>query len=374
MKICRVTQAIYPYVIGGSPTHCHELSNNQSTDHSSVLVLTVRRNNQIDSPTVNYDLKQFGWMRMPWDVAGMENPITPGLWWHLLRTDYDVLHAHSHLFFTSALALITNKMKGKPSVLTIHGVRAVRQSSVNLFQELWMQLVARYLFKLTDRIICLTPADAHEISHYGVPPEKIQLIPNGIDTTLFHPQDTHDGYLLWVGRFVEEKGLRYLVDAIQQLTPTNPNLRVVLVGDGPLRPHIINQIHTKGLDQHFELHRNCSQREIAALMRNCTAFVLPSLQEGFPKSLLEAMACARPVITTSSLTDIVGDAGITIPPKSVEALSQAILTVLTNPATQHTAGLQGRHYVETKWSWPIVTDQTNRLYQTIVQGAHHDDL
>jgi glycosyltransferase involved in cell wall biosynthesis len=368
MKICRVTQAIYPYVVGGSPTHCHELSNKQENDHSEVKVYTVRRDGKVDSPSVNYALRQFRWMRMPWDFSGMENPFLPGLLLSILRSDYDVLHAHSHLFFTSMIAIIANKIKGKPSVITVHGVRAVRQSSINFFQEAWMQLLGRYLFRLVDRIICLTQADADEIRRYGVPSEKIAIIPNGIDTRLFQPHDHHDGYMLWVGRFVKEKGLTYLVDAMQNVVHEHPDARMVLVGDGPLKADIIRKIKEKGLSSHFELKENVPQAEIAELMGACEVFVLPSIQEGFPKSVLEAMASGRPVITTKSLDSIVGDAGLTITPRSVDELTQAMNTYLEDPAKREQAGELGRSYVEEQWSWDVVTKQIDDVYETISQG------
>jgi glycosyltransferase involved in cell wall biosynthesis len=368
MKICRVTQAIYPYVVGGSPTHCHELSNNQTNDHSQVTVFTVRRDTKVDAPPVSYKLRQCWWMHMPWDFFGMENPVAPGLGLRVLREDYDVLHAHSHLFFTSTLAIIANKIKGKPSVITVHGVRAVRQSSVNFFQEAWIRLLSRYLFRLVDKVICLTQVDADEIAQYGVPPEKISVIPNGIDTTLFHPRDNHDGYMLWVGRFVSEKGLIYLVDAMEQVAKEYPDTHMVLVGDGPLKDDITTRIQIKGLEQNFDLREKCPQSEIAELMGSCEVFILPSIQEGFPKSLLEAMASGRPVITTSSLAGIVGEAGLVVTPQSVDELSQAMLTYLSDPAKREAAGTKGRSYVEANWSWDVVTEQINNIYQTITQG------
>lgn len=333
-----------------------------------MLVYTPQRDQQVDSPSVKYTLRQCKWIRLPWDYSGMENPISPSLGWRILHSDYDVLHAHSHLFFTSVMAILLNRIKQKPSVLTIHGVRAVRQSSVNLFQELWMQFLGRYLFRLVDQIICLTPADAEEISRYGVPAEKIKVIPNGINTHLFQPQVMHDDYMLWVGRFVAEKGLTYLVDAMEQVVKAYPDAHMILVGDGPRKNEIIERIKDKGLEEHFKFKSNCPQSEIAKLMAGCEMFILPSLQEGFPKSLLEAMACGRAVITTQSLADIVRDAGITVKPRSVEQLHQAMLAYLTDPAKREEAGERGRSYVEQNWSWDVITQQINGVYEDLVQG------
>jgi len=366
MKIYRVTQALYPYVVGGSPIHCHELSYYQSKKNYQVTVLTPKRNSKTKGLTINYNLKQFKWFRMPWDFFGMENPICPGLWWELLRSDFDLLHTHSHLFFTTFFSVIISKIKNKPSVVTVHGVKAVRNKATNLFQEFWLQVLSRYIFKMSDKIICLTKADAEEIKNYGADAEKIEIISNGINTQLFSPCDYHNNYILWVGRFVEEKGLKYLVDAVGDIIEDFLNKKFVLVGEGPLRGEIEARIYKKNLSKFFEIRNNCLQEEIAKLMKECELFVLPSLQEGFPKSLLEAMACGKPVITTNGLKEIVGDAGITVTPGSVEELKTALKTFLSDPSKEKRSGEQGRKYVERNWSWDIVSKKIDVVYMSLL--------
>lgn len=370
MKIYHTTQAIYPYVIGGEPTQCHEISNFQSI-HNQVTVLTVKRNSKIEDVNCNYILKQFIWFKMPWDFFGMENPICPGLWWKLLKSDFDVLHTHSQLFFITFFSTIISKIKNKPNIITVHGVKAVRDKTTNLLQEIWLQILSRYIFKITDKIQCMTLNDAKKIQRYGVNNKKIVIIPNGIDTHLFKPDNLgnkHNDFILWVGRFVEEKGLKYLVDAIEDVVKDFPIKKVLLVGEGPLRENIQSQIHGKGLDKFFEIRNNCSQKEIAVLMKECELFVLPSLQEGFPKSILEAMACGKPVITTNSLKEIIGNAGITIKEGSTEELKNAIKFLLSNPSEERKLGMQGRKYVEENCSWDIVNKKIEEVYKSLLKG------
>ena len=366
MKICRVTQALYPYVIGGSPIHCHELSNCQSTDGHQVTVLTVKRGAKVEEIACHYYLKQFRWFKMPWDFLGMENPICPGMWWELFKSDFDLIHTHSHLFFTTLVSVIISKIKNKPCVVTVHGVRAVRDKATNLFQEVWLKLFSRLIFKITEKIICLTQADADEIKNYGVQEEKVVVIPNGIDTQLFNQYNFHNDYILWVGRFVEEKGLKYLVEALEGVANVFPNKRVVLVGDGPLKQEIMIKVNKKGLNNMFEYKENCSQQEIAKLMKSCELFVLPSLKEGFPKCLLEAMACGKPVITTKGLKEIVNGAGVTVNSKNPEELRNAITDILFNPLDAKKMGLIGRTKVEQNWSWSIVSNRLEEIYQQVV--------
>ena len=367
MKICRVTQALYPYVVGGSPIHCHELSNFQSSKGHKVTVLTPKRETKIENCKIKYKLKQFFWYKMPWDFLGMENPFSPKLWYSLLKEDFDILHAHSHLFFTTFFSVIIAKMKKKPAIVTIHGVRAVRDTATNFFQEIWLNLFSRYIFKIADKIICLTNEDAKEIKKYGAGDKDIIVLSNGIDTDLFKPSDKNNNSVLWIGRFVEEKGLKYLVDASVDLIDKHKDIEFVLVGDGPLKDQIKNLTKELNLFDHFMFLDFVPQSNIAELMKSCGVFVLPSLQEGFPKSILEAMACAKPIITTNGLAEIVQDCGIIVEEENSKELTKAIDILITNSSERIKRGKVGRKYVKDRWSWDILEEKIADVYESVLR-------
>ena len=81
-----------------------------------------------------------------------------------------------------------------------------------------------------------------------------------------------------------------------------------------------------------------AQALVAARLRACELFVLPSIKEGFPISLVEAMACGKPVVTTTGLEEVVGEGGATVPPRDPKALAKAILSYLLDPAKARAAG------------------------------------
>jgi glycosyltransferase involved in cell wall biosynthesis len=366
MKICRVIHAVYPYKIGGSVIHCHELSNFQSKYGHNVSVLTANNGKPIENVECYYNLKKFYQVKMPWDLIGMENPICPGLWIEILKGDYDLIHAHSHLFFITLFSIIFGKIKNIPSIVTVHGVRAKRDKVTNLLQEIWLKIFSRLIFKMTKKVICLTNNDANEIIKYGAKREKIEIISNGININLFNNGKSNEKYILWVGRYVEEKGLKYLVNAIEKLITEIPDIKVILVGDGPLKPEIIKSIKEKNLVTKFKFINNCSQIEIAKLMSKCEVFVLPSLKEGFPKSLLEAMASRKPVIASRELKDIIENSGIVVRPTNVIELKDAIKQIITNPKIANQLGLNGRKKVEDKWSWNVVCNKIEMSYNEII--------
>ena len=363
MKIFRVTHSLYPYDIGGLPTHCHELSNFQVNSGNSVVVLTAKRRKKLEEVGQDYQLKQFKWIKMPWDFFGMENPICPRLWIYVLKNDFDILHAHSHLFFTSLFSAIICKIKRKPIVVTVHGVKAQRDRVTNFFQEVWITFFSRLIFNFANTIICLTTSDAKEIQKYGAKKTKIKIISNGINTELFERCDSNDNYLLWVGRYVPEKGLTYLVDALIEIFKEFKDKKIYLIGEGPLKNEIERKIRNNNLENFFILRNNCTQKEIADLMKKCEVYLLPSLKEGFPKSILEAISCGKPVITTNSLKEIVGVAGITVQPGNIKELENAIREVLSNPLKWRQSASIECEYLKKNWSWDIISPKIVKIYE-----------
>ena len=103
-------------------------------------------------------------------------------------------------------------------------------------------------------------------------------------------------------------------------------------------------------------------------MKKCELFVLPSLQEGFPKSLLEAMACGKPVITTKNLKEIVDGGGITVETTNVEELMGAIKRIISSSSSERTMmGDKGRRLVEQNWSWEIVGRKIEGVYNSLIK-------
>ena len=129
---------------------------------------------------------------------------------------------------------------------------------------------------------------------------KIRLIPNAVDTTIFKPSSNRESNLIvWVGRFVNEKGLEYLVEAAKIVADSFSEARFLLIGYGPLKEDILRLVHKLKLEDFVRLVGPLSRIEIARILGKATIFVIPSLKEGMPLALLEAMASGAAVIGTN---------------------------------------------------------------------------
>ncbi|HUR24806.1 MAG TPA: glycosyltransferase family 4 protein [Candidatus Thermoplasmatota archaeon] len=341
-SVCMVTQALYPDILGGSPILVHLLGNAIAKRGIGVEVHTVDYGRPAEADvevTRYYRLFRHPFMRMPWDAIGTAgNPFV----WHMRRaarrSAAPVVHLHSHLFFTSVFAAAGARRSGKAIVVSVHGVRAVRSRLVNALQEVWIQTFARWIFRRADRIICTSTADRAEVLRYGANVESLVTLWNSPDEDLFHPGPEDGLNVVWLGRHVEEKGLSYLVEAWNGVAQRCPTAKLILVGDGPLRAAREEQVRRLGLSRNVRFESFRPQAEVATLLRAAAVFVLPSLREGFPISVVEAMACGKPVVTTSGLAEIVGGGGTTVPARDPAALADALIRYLLDASLRRRTG------------------------------------
>jgi len=198
----------------------------------------------------------------------------------------------------------------------------------------------------------------------GVPADKIAVIPNGVDTRRYRRRGERektraalglaasDQAVAVVATFKEQKGHRYLIEAAATLAADFPRLRYLLIGDGQLRDDLERRIAATGLAGQFQLLG--LRPDVPDLLAAADLFVLPSLWEGLPMALVEAMAAGLPVVATevSGTRGVVvhGETGLLVPPGDGAALARAITALLCDPVLAAGMGVAGRRRVETHYS------------------------
>jgi starch synthase len=204
--------------------------------------------------------------------------------------------------------------------------------------------------RMTDRFVALSPSITRCLVEEGVDPCRIEEFSYGVDCNRFHPladgARRGDGVVfLYAGRLVQEKGLVHLVRALRQL-PDTARLRVI--GRGGTSHKIRRAVEVLGLQARVEFVEWVDYTAMPEVMRTADVFVMPSLptpywEEQLGFSLIEAMASGIPVVSTrsGSIPDVVGDAGILVPPYDVDALADAMRALL-DPARRAAMGAVGR--------------------------------
>ena len=371
MKILRVVSDLYPSVVGGVELHAHEMSRLQAGEGHDVTTLTRR----IDpGQPLSEDRDGYHIIRTDAAFCPFGNAISlPQLPLLLKRWDsYDIIHAHSHLFFSTILCTLARKFRSTPLVVTNHGL--VSQTAPCWLQRLYLHTIGKWVFRSADAVICYTKAELDRTIALGISPDKIHVIHNGIDTNLFTPSDriSSKKQLLWIGRFTPGKGVEYLLKGFQIFSRDFPDYVLVMVGRGPLRDDFIEIIREWGLTDKIILREFIPNEELPSLYHESALFVLPSLEEGVPRTILEAMACGKPVVCTAlpQLVDIVSGCGILIPPGDAEALADALSELISNPNLARDLGQSAGAKAALRYSWDDTVSKTMDIYTSLTHPAY----
>jgi glycosyltransferase involved in cell wall biosynthesis len=188
--------------------------------------------------------------------------------------------------------------------------------------------------------------------------EHIAVVHCGVDTDLFTPparRENETFTIVTVAALEEKKGHRYLVEALQKVAAEGIALRCLLVGEGPLRQTLLQQIHEAGLQERVTLTGGLPRQEVLSLLRSADVMVLPSIrlesgkQEGIPVALMEGMAMELPVIASriSGVPELVDDGvnGLLVPEKDAQALAAAILVLARDSECRRRLGENARQKV-----------------------------
>lgn len=249
----------------------------------------------------------------------------------------------------------------------------------------------KYLYKILDRfseqfvdrfLVVSTVLERIMVQDHGVAKEKVMKIYNGIETDHYKPEAMEeqrdrirrefsikdDECLIGaVGRLVWQKGFEYFLQSIPKLYQTIPNVRFILVGEGPFRKDLEDQTCSLGITGKIVFTGQRS--DIRDMMAAMDVVVIPSLLEGFPMVTLEAMAMGKAIVATAidGITEQITDGveGLLTPPRDSRALTQAITTLATDRERRRVLGHAARKRVVSDFSVRTMIDKTLKVYETL---------
>jgi glycosyltransferase involved in cell wall biosynthesis len=302
---------------------------------------------------------------------------------------FDIIHDNQSLGY----GLLLMRRLNIPVIATIHHPLPIdRQADLeqaNGLRERWrikkfysfirMQaFVARRL----DRIITVSQRSAKDTNlFFKVSADKLRMVYNGIDTEIYNMNEAarqnRDGLIMVGNTDDRKKGILYLLKALQLLRADGIKLTIVddaerhsLYTDdaGPLPSHGLKLVKKLNLDGMVHFSGRLTREELAQHYSAAQIAVVPSLYEGFGLPAAEAMACGTPVISTTggALPEVVGDAGILVPPGSADALAAAIRQLLHDKQAQQRMSEAGRKRVEEKFNWEQAARKTLEVYQEVL--------
>jgi glycosyltransferase involved in cell wall biosynthesis len=271
---------------------------------------------------------------------------------------------------------------GLPVVATVHHPlsvdrrasfrrdRSVREAlGTAEFHPVGMQAaVARRL----ERVITSSRASARQIERdFGVAPERLRMLGNGIDTDLFRPDPAVPRAaveLLCVGRASDpNKGVTLLIEALAQLPP---EVRLVLVDEDHAGHEGRRRAAALGIGDRLTITGRLDRAELVRRYRQAALVVVPSLYEGFGLPAVEAMACGTPVVAAAAgaLPEVMatGGGGLVVPRGDAGALAKGIATLLEQPAARQRLGAEARPRIEAAYAWRRVAERTAEVYRELL--------
>jgi glycosyltransferase involved in cell wall biosynthesis len=236
--------------------------------------------------------------------------------------------------------------------------------------------VNRFVFDRVDRIIAVSADLAEKARQMGADETRLQVIRNGVDVAQFTPLFTPPGSeIVWVGRMVPVKGLEYLIQAMPTVFRAVPEARLILVGDGPLRPALQSQVEELGITDVVRFVGLTHHSRVIEYLQSASMLVLPSLSEGCPLVVLEAFAAGTPVVASrvGGVPEVVaeGESGLLVSPADPAALAEAIIELLTDSQKRERFARAGRSRVERELSWDSVATETCQVYADVAGGNGH---
>lgn len=285
---------------------------------------------------------------------------------------YDIVHFHAE---GPCFMLWLPKLFGKRCIATIHGLDHQR-AKWGKFASWYIRSGEKCAVKFADEIIVLSK----NVQDYFKEAYKRDtvFIPNGVTpATVAEVSEvaekfglSKDGYILYLGRLVPEKGITYLIDAYKIL---NTDKKLVIAGGSSDTKTYEEELHTMAANNPNIIFTGFVQgRILEELYSNAYIYVLPSDLEGMPLSLLEAMSYGNCCVTSDipECSDVIGEHGVTFKKGHIEDLAEKIQMLCDSPEKLEDYRKDAAEYICRKYNWDDVTDQTLNLYGA--GGKEHD--
>jgi N-acetyl-alpha-D-glucosaminyl L-malate synthase BshA len=288
----------------------------------------------------------------------------------------DLLHAHVWNPASCRYAFSAASSRKIPIVTTEHD-----PFKLSLIKNIFK----KNSLKKTKTVVTVSAANQKVLKElYPEFKGKFVVIPNGIDTTWWHSQflrftdldrkkikeelflaNENSLIIISVAELHERKGLKYLIEAIPEVSAKFPNIKLVIVGEGPERNELEKLVKKLGIENHVTLTGR--QKEIPKLLKCADIFVLPSRREAFGLVILEAMITGLPVIAsaTGGIPEIITDkkTGILVEPKNSAEISAALIDLIAHPEKRQKLSAAGEKLVHEKFEAKKMAEEYEKIYE-----------
>ena len=307
-----------------------------------------------------------------------------------IQKNYDVIHLQGAFWsFIPLQAIIWKKVLHikTPMIMTTHAyipekqkmlISALKEAFRNFDLDMILNGIKCLPYRRLDKVLCQSELERKfVVETFKLDEQKAVTIPNGIDlrryeipTYNFKEKNSlkRKFMILYVGQLIKMKGIPYLFQAIKILKTKGLDCDLVLVSYNP-KEDVLTEARSLGIEENVRMFKKLPEDDLISAYKSCDVFVLPSLSEGLPTVLLEAMAAKKPVVSTnvSGVPYLLKDGknGLMVNPRDPEALADRIERLLTDSKLYHEIAENGYQTVLQKYSWDKVTDMIVEQYKSV---------
>jgi len=299
-------------------------------------------------------------------------------WLDKSMKDFDVVHMHDFRTYQNTITHRYAKRYSIPYVVQAHGSMlefVQRRTQKRLYDLVWGHTIINDAAKF----VALAPVEREQYVKMGIKRDRIAIVPNGIDTNEYvnlpnksefrtrHAIDSDEKLVLFLGRLHRIKGVDLLIKAFAKLSEKMDRVKLVVAG-----PNMGALPQLKTLARELKLSDSVlfvgplyGQDKLEAYV-DADVFVLPSVYEIFPITVLEACACGTPVIVSSAcgIADLVSEFGCVVE-RDADVLCDVMYRVLNNDTTRKDLGKKGRQFVARELSWDRTVKRVEEIYRNV---------
>lgn len=379
MKILQIVPYFFPY-IGGQENYVKNLCKQLIKNGHCIDLITS--NFPKSNKNENYEGIQI--IRYSCIFRPLRNPITPKFFFPNLEINgYDVIHTHNEHSFAAIISVLHSIVYKKPLVITCHGQLFFGNPIYDIIEKIYSRIIGKIIFSKANAIIALSTSDKKYIESFGIKPNKIHIIPNGIDPTEINAfqlsnQDIEsfkvrnsisDKFIiLFVGQIIHRKGIIYLLKSIPLIVEkTDKNMLFLFVGNGDYYHEALAQVKKLGIEKYTYFTGSVSSKELIAFYQASNLFILPSLSEGLPTTILEAMYFNLPVISTDipGVRDHFSNHTILVQPCNENQIADSIINILDDERLAKKLASNGREYIVSLYTWDHIVTK----YENVFRGV-----
>lgn len=360
MKIAVVIDTWFPY-LGGGQINAWEISKRIAKGNIHIDIITCDNGVFDLKVPKNIRIIRLGVHAEPLGVISKLAFLVRSFF-YLYSHEYDLIHAHAYLSgITARLIMVT---KGIPAIFTIHGT-SLGTKLLNPFQR----FIEKFI--LTEILYSAQITVSQDFLNFKNINQKIFYIANGVDAASFDKvksPKSKSPTLIFVGRLHPQKNLKTLISAVEIVKKEISDIKLLIVGYGQLKKELLELIRLKKLKNNIKLLGEKSGVDLIKLYKSSHIFILPSIYEGQPLTLLEAWAAKLPVIVTKT-----GDCQFLVKngvngylienSQDADEIAKLIKKFLTSKNLEK-IGLNGYNLVAEDFSWRKASRETIRIYES----------